>query len=167
MMFWLLVEAVLAFIVGCADSVGEEMPRPALQRVLRALLWPLTVWVWFTHRSVPKLARLGAIVWLLLTGGWLLALQFDRLSTAVFIGVAEATLAFVVYCVDTMSAEYQHRPLRRLLRSLFWPKALTDFFRETDSVKLIQASVTVWILLTSGWLIALMVDRLGRPLGLL
>jgi hypothetical protein len=84
---------------------------------------------------------------------------------AVFIVVAEATLAFVVYCVDTMSADLRRRPLHRLVRSLLWPKALFEYLSETDSVKLVQASVTVWILLTSGWLITLIVDRVGRPLG--
>jgi hypothetical protein len=167
MLFLLLVWAMVAFFVGSADSVGEEVPRPLRQRMARAVFWPVTVWVWFTHRSVPKLTRLGAIVWLFLTSGWLLALQFDRLSTTVFIVVAEATLAFVVYCVDTMSGELQRHPFRRLVRSLLWPKAITEYLRATDSVKLIQASVTVWILLTSGWLIALMVDRIGHPLGLL
>jgi hypothetical protein len=166
MIFVLVVEGLLAFIVACADGVGEERPRPPLQRVVRALLWPATIWVWFTHRSMPKLARFGAIVWLLLTGGWLLALQYDQLkSTAIFLVVAEATMAFIVYCVDAMSAELRRTPLRRLLRSLVWIKPFVDFLRDNDSIKLVQASVTVWVLLTSGWLIALMVDRLARPLG--
>jgi hypothetical protein len=166
MMFLLIVEAMLAFIVVCADSVGEERPRPPLQRVARALLWPATVWVWFTHRSVPKLARLGAIVWLLLTGGWLIALLYDVLpNVGTFLLATEATLAFVVYCVDAMSAEFRHKHVRRALRSVFWPKPLVDFLRDSDSIKLVQASVTVWILLTSGWLLALLGDRLARPLG--
>ncbi len=164
--FLLLIEATLAFIVFCSDSVGEETPRPAAQRILRAVAWPVTLWVWFTHRNLTKLARFGAIVWLLLTGGWLLSLEYDRLPGALpFILVAEGTLAFVVYCVDAMNAEVQHRPLRRVMRGVLWPKPLIGFLRDTDSIKLIQASVTVWGLLTSGWLLSLMVDRIGRPLG--
>src|SRR4051794_17318919 len=98
--FLLLIEALLAFFVLCSDGVGEETSRPMTQRVLRAVCWPVTLWVWFTHRNLAKLARFGAIVWLFLTGGWLLSLEYDRLPGALpFIIVAEATLAFVVYCV--------------------------------------------------------------------
>jgi hypothetical protein len=166
MMFLLLVEGTLAFVVGCADSVGEETPRPVLQRLLRAVCWPATLWVWFTRRTFPKLARFGAIVWLLLTGGWLLSLEHDLLPrTAIFLVVAEATMAFVVYCVDAMSAEVQHRPLRRVARSVLWIKPLIGYLRDTESIKLIQASVTVWGLLTSGWLLSLMIDRIAEPLG--
>ena len=139
--------------------------RP-LEKLLEKVLWPATVWVWFTHRNTAKLARFGAIVWLLLTGGWLLSLEWDRLpTTAVFLVVAEATMAFVVYCVDAMSPELRRRPVRRLMRSLLWFKPLTSYLRDTDSIKLIQASVTVWVLLTCGWLLSLMVDRIGHPLG--
>jgi len=166
MLFLLLVEATLAFIVACADSVAEDTPRSVRERVLRAVLWPATLWVWFTRRNLPKLARFGAIVWLLLTAGWLLSLESDRLPTmAVFLGVAEATLAFVVYCVDALSADLQHRPVRRVLRGLFWPKALIEYLRDRESIKLIQASVTVWGLLTSGWLLSLGIDRVAQPLG--
>jgi len=164
-MFLLLVWATLAFMVSCADTVGEEIPRPTRQRVARAVFWPATIIVWFTHRSVPKLARFGAIVWLLLTGGWLLALQYDRLPTVVFIVVAEATMAFVIYCVDAMSSELQRNPVRRIARGVLWMKPLVDYLRDQDSIKLVQASVTVWVLLTSGWLLGLMVDRIGQPLG--
>jgi hypothetical protein len=166
MVFLLFVWVTLAFVVACADSVAEDSPRPLVQRVARAALWPATVTVWFTHRTMPKLARLGAIVWLLLTAGWLLSLEADRLpTTAGFLLVAEATMAFVVWCVDAMSADLQRRPLRRVLRGLFWFEALVGYLRDRDSVRLIQASVTVWVLLTSGWLLSLMVDRIGQPLG--
>jgi hypothetical protein len=166
MMFLVLVEATLAFIVACADSVTEETPRSVVDRVLRAVFWPVTLWVWFTRRNLPKLARFGAIVWLLLTAGWLLSLESDRLPTmAVFLGVAEATLAFVVYCVDALSADLQHRPVRRVLRGLLWPKALVEYLRDRESIKLIQASVTVWGLLTSAWLLSLGIDRVAQPLG--
>ena len=166
MIFLLVVEALLAFIVGCADAAVDDTPRTPLQRVLRAVLWPATLVVWFTHRTVPKLARLGAIVWLLLTAGWLLALESDHIGTTrAFLIVAEVTMAFVAYCVDAMSAELRHKPLRRVLRSVLWIEPLTEYLRERDSIQLIQASVTVWVLLTSGWLLSLMIDRVGRPLG--
>src|SRR5436305_5382485 len=119
MLFLLLVEAVAAFIVACSDAVGDDQ-HTVRERVLRAVLWPATLWVWFTHRNLPKLARFGAIVWLLLTAGWLLSLESDRIDTAwVFLLVAEATLAFVVYCVDALNAELQHPPVRRVLRGAF------------------------------------------------
>lgn len=165
MKFVLFVEALLAFVVYCADGVGEEEHRDPATRVVRALVWPATVWVWFTHRSIPKLTRFGAIVWLMLTAGWLLSLQADRLPVVAFLVAAEATLAFVVYCVDAMSADLRRHPVRRALRGVLWMKPLTEILRDKDSVRLIQASVTVWVLLTSGWLISLLVDRVGQPLG--
>ena len=165
MWFLLLVEAVAAFIVACADAVGDDR-HTVSERVLRAVFWPATLWVWFTHRNLPKLARFGAIVWLLLTAGWLLSLEADRLKEAwVFVVVAEATLAFVVYCVDALSAGLNHHPVKRVARGIFWPVPLVQYLRDNESIKLIQASVTVWGLLTTGWLLGLGIDRIAQPLG--
>src|SRR4051812_40886509 len=104
MRFWLLVELTVAFIVFCADSVGETEPRPPVQRLVRSLCWPVTLTRWFTHRNLAKLARFASVVWFLVTTGWLISLLRDRIQRPfVFILVAEATMAFVVYCVDAMS----------------------------------------------------------------
>jgi hypothetical protein len=165
MLFLLLVEAAAAFIVACSDSVGDDH-HTVRERVVRAVFWPATLWVWFTHRSLPKLARFGAIVWLLLTAGWLLALESDRITTVwIFLVVAEATLAFVVYCVDALSADLRHHRVRRVVRGIFWPVPLVQFLHEQESIQLIQASVTVWGLLTTGWLLGLGIDRVAQPLG--
>lgn len=164
LIFLLLVEVTLAFIVSCADAVVEETPRAPGQRLTRAVCWPATLWMWFTRRNLPKLARFGAVVWLFVTAGWLLSFERDRFhSTAAFLLAAELTMAFVVYVVDAMSGELQAKHLRRVGRSLLWPKALAGYLRDRDSIKLLQASVTVWILLTTGWLIGLEVDRIARP----
>jgi hypothetical protein len=168
MEFWLLVEATVALVVWCADSVdlAEDAPRPWPQRMLRSVCWPVTLTVWFTHRNLPKLARFGAIVWLLVTAGWLVSLEHDQIRTlAVFLAVAEATMAFVVYCVDAMSADLRGRPVRRIVRSVLWAKSFVDYFGDQDSIKMIQASVTVWVLLTTGWLVSLEHDRIAEPLG--
>jgi len=165
MLFLLLVEAVAAFIVACADAVGDDH-HTVRERVVRAVFWPATLWVWFTHRNMPKLARFGAIVWLLLTAGWLISLEADRLNELwVFIVVAEATLAFVVYCVDALSADLNHHPAKRVLRGIFWPVPMVQYLRDGESIKLIQASVTVWGLLTTGWLLGLGIDRIAQPMG--
>lgn len=165
MWFLLLIEVVAAFIVACADAVGDDH-RTVRERALRAVLWPATLWVWFTHRNMPKLARFGAIVWLLLTAGWLLSLEADRLKKMwVFVVVAEATLAFVVYCVDALSPGLNHHPVRRAARGIFWPVPLVQYLRDNESIKLIQASVTVWGLLTTGWLLGLGIDRIAQPMG--
>jgi hypothetical protein len=162
----LLIELTVAFVVFCADSVGEDPRRSLLDRTIRGLCWPITLTNWFTHRNLTKLARFGAIVWLLVTVGWLLSLEHDHIgSSAAFVIVAEATMGFVVYCVDAMSADLQRKPLRRAVRSGLWVKPLTEYFRDEDSIKVIQASLTTWILLTTGWLLALEVDRIARPLG--
>src|SRR4051795_7150557 len=113
MWFLLLIEVVAAFIVACSDAVGDDH-HTSRERVFRAVFWPATLWVWFTHRNLTKLARFGSIVWLLLTAGWLLSLEYDRLPGFLpFVIVGWGTLAFVVYCVDAMNAEVQHHPLRR------------------------------------------------------
>jgi hypothetical protein len=165
MSFWLLAEATLAFVVFCADSVGEDGPRPWPEHLLRAVCWPVTIWVWFTHRSLSKLARFGAIVWLGVTTGWLLSLERDRIHSWVFFAAAEATMAFVVFGVDAMSSDLHRQPIRRAFRSVLWVKSITDYLRDTDNVRLVQASVTVWVLLTSGWLLGLEADRIAQPLG--
>ena len=164
MMAWVLTEVTLAFIVFCADSVSDEGRRP-LERLARAVLWMVTLTTWFTHRNVVKLGRFGAVVWFLVTTGWLLTLEYDRAATPIFLVLAEVTMGFVVYCVDALSPDLQNKPGRRLLRSAFWVLPVADYLRNKDSVALITASVTVWVLLTTGWLLGLVADRVAGPLG--
>ncbi len=166
MIAWVVAEVTLAFVVFCADSVGEEERRPA-ERLTRAVLWMVTLTRWFTHRNVTKLGRFGAVVWFLVTMGWLLTLQYDRLSTPAFFVVAEVTMGFVVYCVDALSADLANKRGRRLLRSAFWMVPLVGYLSDDDSVALITASVTVWVLLITGWLLGLLADRVATPLGTL
>ncbi|HEX3622543.1 MAG TPA: hypothetical protein VHT97_09525 [Acidimicrobiales bacterium] len=161
---WILAEATLTFVVFCADAVGED-GRPPAQRLARGALWMVTLTRWFTHRNVAKLGRFGAVVWFLVTTGWLLTLEYDRLSTTVFLILAEATMGFVVYCVDALSSDLENKPARRILRSVFWVVPVVHYLDDADSVALIAASVTVWGLLTTGWLLGLIVDRIAAPLG--
>lgn len=161
-----LVEVTLATVVLCADCVAEERRRPFLHRAARGVLWPFTLALWFSRRSMAKLTRFGAIVWFLVVCGWLFTLEFDRApSKLAFLLIAEATLAFVVYCVDAMSADLHRRPLRRALRSIVWVKAVSEYLRADDSIRLIHASVILWVTLTTGWLLTLMNDRLAGSLG--
>ncbi len=161
----LVVEVTLAFVVFCADSVGEEEDRSAGERLVRAVLWMVTLTTWFTHRNVVKLGRFGAVVWFLVTTGWLLTLIYDRLPVPAFLVLAEVTMGFVVYCVDALSADLENKPVRRLLRSAIWIGPIACYLRDKDSVALIHASVTVWVLLTTGWLLGLLSDRVAAPLG--
>ena len=166
MIAWLLTEVTLAFVVSCADGVGDEKRRPT-ERLARALLWMVTLTNWFTHRNVAKLGRFGAVVWFLVTTGWLLTLEYDRVPMPLFLLVAQATLGFVVYCVDALSADLENKPVRRVLRSVFWVGPVAAFLSEDDSVHLVAASVTIWVLLTTGWLLGLLADRVATPLGTL
>jgi hypothetical protein len=162
-----LIELTLAFIVMCADSLPENRPRRPLERIVRSVFWMVTLGRWITHRNLPKLGRFGAIVWFLVTTGWLLTLESDRARTMLgFLVLAELTMAFVVYGVDSTSADGHNRRFRRLLRSAFWVKAITGYLRDVDSIKIAYASLTVWILLTTGWLLTMGTDRIVRPLGL-
>ncbi len=163
-MAWVLTEVTLAFIVFCADSVSDEK-RPPAERLLRAVLWMVTLTTWFTHRNVVKLGRFGAVVWFLVTTGWLLTLEYDRTATPVFLLLAQATMGFVVYCVDALSADLQNKPRRRVLRSVLWAGPIACYLSDDDSLPLIHASVTVWVVLTTGWLLGLLVDRVAVPLG--
>jgi hypothetical protein len=159
-----LAEATLAFLVFCADSIGDE-ERPLTQRLARAVLWMVTLTRWFTHRNVAKLGRFGAVVWFLVTMGWLLTLQYDRMGAPLFGVMAELTMAFVVYCVDALSSDLENKPVRRVLRSVFWVVPVVRYLCDDDSVALIAASVTIWVLLTTGWLLGLLADRVAAPLG--
>lgn len=164
MIVWVLIELTLAFIVFCADSVGEER-RSAGERVARALLWFVTVTQWFTHRNLVKLGRFGAVVWFLVTTGWLLTLIYDRLALWAFVVLAELVMGFVVYCVDALSPDLENKPGRRILRSVFWIGPITHYLSDDDSVALVQASVTIWVMLTTGWLLGLLADRVAIPLA--
>ena len=159
-----VVEVTLAFILFCADSVGDDR-RPAGERLARAVFWMVTLTRWFTHRNVLKLGRFGAVVWFLVTTGWLITLEYDRIPGPAFFVVAQLTMGFVVYCVDALASDLQGKPGRRLLRSAVWAFPLVRHLRDDDSVGLIHASVTVWVLLTTGWLLGLLSDRVAVPLG--
>jgi hypothetical protein len=160
---WVVSEITLAFVVFCADAVGEQEHGPA-GRLTRAVLWMVTLMRWFTHRNVVKLGRFGAVVWFLVTAGWLLTLEYDRLGGTGFVVLAEVTMAFVVYCVDALSADLANKPGRRLARSLFWAVPIARYLSDDDSVALITATVTVWVLLITGWLLGLLADRVAVPL---
>ena len=161
-----VLELTLAFVVSCADSVDRETDRTPLQRLVRAFYWPVPVARWFTRRNTAALSRFGAVVWFLVTTGWLLSLEYDRLHpTPLFLAVAETTMAFVVYSVDAMSADLHNHWRRRAARSAFWIKPVIGFLRDPESVKLVHASVTVWVLLITGWLLGLVNDRIVIPLG--
>lgn len=164
MIAWVLAELTLALVVFCADSVGEE-ERGTVERLARGVLWMVTLTRWFTHRNVLKLGRFGAVVWFFVTTGWLLSLEYDRMASPAFVVLAEATMAFVVYCVDALSADLANKPGRRLLRSVVWPVPIAAYLSDDDSVALIAASVTVWGLLTTGWLLGLVADRVAGPLA--
>ena len=165
MIAWGLVQVTLAFVVFCADAVGDERRRAPLERLARAVLWMVTLPRWFTHRNLVKLGRFGGVVWFLVTTGWLLTLEYDRIAGPAFFVVAEVTMGFVVWCVDALSSDLTNKPGRRLVRSMLWPVPLARYLTDEDSVPLVQASVTVWVLLTTGWLIGLLTDRLVGPLG--
>ena len=163
MIAWVVSEITLAFVVFCADAVGEQEHGP-VGRLTRAVLWMVTLMRWFTHRNVVKLGRFGAVVWFLVTAGWLLTLEYDRLGGTGFLVLAEVTMAFVVYCVDALSADLANKPGRRLARSVFWAVPIARYLSDDDSVALITASVTVWVLLITGWLLGLLADRVAVPL---
>lgn len=165
MIFLAVAGGVMAFIVFCADSVGDERPRPLPERAVRAVLWMVTLTRWFTHRNLTKLGRFGAVVWFLVTTGWLLTLIHDRVSATAVLLLGPAAMSFVVYCVDALSSDLENKPVRRLLRSVLWPLPIVGYLKHEDAISLVHASVTVWVLLTTGWLLSLLADRVAIPLA--
>lgn len=74
-----LMYAAMLYIVACADDVKEPGDtHPWLHRVLRAVVWPLTVTSWFRTQN-GRLHRLLNILWTVLISGWLLSLMADKL----------------------------------------------------------------------------------------
>jgi len=161
----IVVDLTFSFIVFCADSGTEERQWRTPDRLFRSVFWMVTLTMWFTHRNFAKLGRFAGIVWFFVTTGWLLSFEYDRTqASGLFPYLAEATLAFVVYCVDGLSADLQHRPVQRLVRCVLWPKAVIEYLSADEGVRIAYASLTVWVLLTAGWLLGLESDRIGALL---
>lgn len=150
----LAVELLLAFIIFCADSIDRTHSLP--NRLLRAILWPSTLYLWFTHWTVPKLLRASAIVWFITITGWLAALESDRHAS----WLIPITLAFTVWCRDQMSVSLQNSLPRRIARAICAPYTLTLYFQDEDGIKLQHSILIIWGFLTTGWMITLGLDRL-------
>jgi hypothetical protein len=159
----LLAEVTLAIVVLCADAVGDDVARGVPARLVRAAAWPLTLLCWFHHQAWPKLARFAAIVWFLVVVGWLLTLEQDRVAhTGRFLLLAELTMAYVVACVDAVSG--RGGVARRVVRSVVWVKPVAEYLCDDDAARLLRCTLVVWATLTTGWLLALVHDRLAPAL---
>lgn len=75
-MKYLLMNAVMVYVVACADGVDGK--HSFWDRIGRALLWPVTVTSWFVTQNI-RLHRLLNILWTILIAGWFLSLLADRL----------------------------------------------------------------------------------------
>lgn len=76
-MKYLIIYAIFAFLVSCADDTGDEQ-HSASQRIARAIFWPVTLRSWFISQN-GRLHRLLTIMWIVLIGGWFASLLSDRL----------------------------------------------------------------------------------------
>lgn len=76
-MKFIVMYAMMLFIIACADDTGDES-HTIIQRVLRALFWPLTLTSFFRSQNI-RLHRLLNILWCVLIAGWFLSLMADRL----------------------------------------------------------------------------------------
>lgn len=156
MTVFLFIELVMSFIVFCSDSIPDAVRTPT-ERTLRALLWPVTLYQWFTHSNWPKLIRFSSIVWFFVISGWLLSLEWDRLG---HILPLQLTMSFVIWVVDQMNADLLNSPLRRAARAIVWPYPLTSYMVNEDGIKLQHSILIVWGFLTTGWMLTLGLDRL-------
>jgi hypothetical protein len=76
---FLIMYAAIIYVVACADDVKEPGDsHPWLHRIVRAVVWPLTITSWFRSQNI-RLHRLLNILWAILIGGWFLSLMADKL----------------------------------------------------------------------------------------
>lgn len=75
-MKFILIYAIMAFLVHCADDIGNG--HTTEQRLTRAAFWPITLQSWF-RKHPQQLHRLLLIMWVVLISGWAVTLLLDRL----------------------------------------------------------------------------------------
>lgn len=67
-------------------------------------------------------------------------------------------MLYVVACADSVD-DLCHSTKNRVLRGLFWPITLTNWFI-TGNMRLHRLLNILWCMLISGWLLSLLADRL-------
>jgi hypothetical protein len=78
-MKWVVMNFVIMYVIFCADDVNEHDDWHTIgHRVLRAIVWPVTVTQWFRRQNI-RVHRLLTILWILLVAGWFFSLMADRL----------------------------------------------------------------------------------------
>lgn len=78
-MKYLLMYFAMFYIVFCADNVKDYGDTHSLpHRIIRGLVWPLTITSWFNSQSI-RLHRMLNILWCVLIMGWFLSLMADRI----------------------------------------------------------------------------------------
>lgn len=77
-MKWLAINLTIMYMVSRADSSGQDQGHTIIQKIFRAVLWPITVDSWFRTGN-ERLHRLLTLSWLFITVGWLMSLMADRL----------------------------------------------------------------------------------------
>lgn len=75
-MKFLFMYIALAYLVSCADDVGDDQHTPR-QRLLRAIAFPVTLNSWFRSNN-GRLHRFLTLLWIALIMGWSLSLIADR-----------------------------------------------------------------------------------------
>lgn len=77
-MKWLVMNVFITYLVSAADSSGQDQGHITLQKILRAVFWPITLNSW-ARTGNDRLHRLLTLLWVCLTAGWILSLMADRL----------------------------------------------------------------------------------------
>jgi hypothetical protein len=75
-MKFILMYSIVIYIVSCADD--DDGSHNLLQRIVRSVLWPITITSWFRSGN-ERLHRMLTILWCILILGWLLSLIYDRI----------------------------------------------------------------------------------------
>lgn len=69
---------ILAFIVLCVDGMSLALFHKPVRAFLRALLWPVALYQYLRDHDTVRMNQTIVIVWLFLTGSWLITWQWDR-----------------------------------------------------------------------------------------
>lgn len=67
-------------------------------------------------------------------------------------------MAYLVGCADS-DGDNSHNTIQCVFRVLAWPLTLHSFL-VTQNAKLYRLLTSLWVMLTAGWLLSLMIDRL-------
>lgn len=72
--------------------------------------------------------------------------------------VMYSLMAYLISCADN-DGDDSHSQIQRILRAIVWPATLHSFLI-SQNAKLYRLLTSLWIMLTAGWVLSLLADRI-------